>query len=142
MTILNKAWEETQIKVFSRWGAKNLMERNISFESLRTEFEDGVKLLNLLEIIGKEQISNGRWHKAPKNRYQMLENVNMALDYVQKEKKIKLIGIHADDIVDKNLKLTLGLIWSCINKFQIEDISVEEQTARNALLQWFKDMMV
>ncbi|KAK8884573.1 hypothetical protein M9Y10_043687 [Tritrichomonas musculus] len=138
MTILNKAWEETQIKVFSRWCAKYLMERNIPFESLRTEFENGVKLINLLEIIGKEQIAGGRWHKQPKNRYQQLENVNMALDYVQKEKKVKLIGIHADDIVDKNLKLTLGLIWSCINKFQIEDISVEEQTARNALLQWCK----
>lgn len=138
MTILNKAWEETQIKVFSRWCQKILMERNIPFESLRTEFTDGVKLINLLEILGKEQIAGGRWHKQPKNRYQTLENVNMALDYITKEKKIKLIGIHADDIVDTNLKLTLGLIWSCINKFQIEDISVEEQTARNALLQWCK----
>ncbi|OHT09387.1 hypothetical protein TRFO_21709 [Tritrichomonas foetus] len=62
----------------------------------------------------------------------------MALQFVTEEKKIKLIGIHPDDIVDGNLKLTLGLIWSCINKFQIEDISVEEQTARNALLQWCK----
>jgi len=29
------------------------------------------------------------------------------------------------DIVDKNLKLILGLIWTIIQRFQIEDISEE-----------------
>ena len=135
--ILNKSWEETQIKVFSRWCAKHLKVRNISFESLRNEFSDGVKLINLLEIIGNEKM-DGRWHAHPKNRFQMLENTQLAIHYITDIKKIKLIGIHPEDIVDCNLKLTLGLIWSCILKFVIEDISVEEATARDALLIWCK----
>lgn len=135
--ILNKSWEETQIKVFSRWCAKHLKVRNIPFESLKNEFSDGVKLINLLEIIGNEKM-DGKWHAKPKNRYQMLENCQLAIHYVTDIKKIKLIGIHPEDIVDCNLKLTLGLIWSCINKFVIEDISVEEATARDALLIWCK----
>lgn len=135
--ILNKAWEETQIKVFSRWCAKHLRVRNIPFETLRTEFSNGVKLINLLEIIGGEKM-DGRWHANPKNRFQMLENCQLAIHYITEIKKIKLIGIHPEDIVDCNLKLTLGLIWSCILKFVIEDISVEEATARDALLIWCK----
>ena len=133
---LNKDWEKTQIKVFSRWCAKHLATRGISFDDV-TEFSNGVKLINLLEIVGKEPIQ-GRWHKEPKNRYQEIENCSKAIDYVTKTKGIKLIGIGPDDIVDKNIKLTLGLTWSCINKFQIEDISVEEATARDALLIWCK----
>ncbi|KAH0792888.1 putative alpha-actinin [Histomonas meleagridis] len=136
MTILDKGWERTQIKVFSRWCAKHLRTRGIKFEDVTTEFEDGVKLIQLLEIIGKEPVK-GKWHRECKNKYHKIENVNMAIQYI-KDKGIKLTNIQADDIVDKNLKLTLGLTWSCINKFQIEDISVEEATARDALLIWCK----
>ncbi|OHT12277.1 putative alpha-actinin [Tritrichomonas foetus] len=135
--ILNKSWEVTQIKVFSRWCAKHLRTRKLEFETIEKDFSDGVKLINLLEVIGKEKM-DGRWHAAPKNRFQKLENIQLAIHYITDLKKIKLIGIHPEDIVDCNLKLTLGLIWSCINKFVIEDISVEEATARDALLIWCK----
>ncbi|KAH0797451.1 putative alpha-actinin [Histomonas meleagridis] len=135
MTILDKGWERTQIKVFSRWCAKHLATKGIKFESVLDEFADGVKLIQLLEIIGKEPIT-GKWHQECKNRYHMIENVGMAIDYITNKKGIKLVNISPDDIVDKNTKLTLGLTWSCINKFAIEDISVEEATARAALLIW------
>ena len=134
--VLIKNWEKTQIKVFSRWCAKHLRTRGIKFEDVTTEFEDGIKLINLLEIIGKEPVK-GKWHKECKNKYHKLENVGIAIEYI-KNKGIKLTNIQPEDIVQKNLKLTLGLTWSCINKFQIEDISVEEATARDALLIWCK----
>ncbi|KAH0786702.1 putative alpha-actinin [Histomonas meleagridis] len=54
----------------------------------------------------------------------------MAIDYITNKKGIKLVNISADELVDKNPKLPLGLTWSCINRFAIEDISVEEATAR------------
>jgi len=79
----------------------------------------------------------GKWNKTPKNRFQQRENVLKAFEYIE-SKGIKLTGIQPDAIVDKNMKLTLGLTWSCINKFQIEEISVEEATARDALLLWCK----
>jgi len=121
---------------------KYLKERGIPFESVTDEFKDGVKLCNLLEIIGKDPIAK-KWHKTvdPKSvrcQYLALENCSAAIDYITNVKKISLVGIHDNDIVDGNLKMTLGLIWSCINKFQIEEISVEEKTARDALLLWCK----
>lgn len=36
---------------------------------------------------------------------------------------------HAE-IVDGNLKMTLGMVWTIILRFAIQDISVEEMTAK------------
>ena len=135
--LLNRSWEDTQIKVFGRWVQKHLKTKGIDFPDLTTGFENGVNLITLLEVIGKEPVA-AKYHKTPKMRVQMLENVDSALKYIQEVKKIRLVGIGSNDIVDKNVKLTLGLSWSIINKFQIEDISVEEATARDALLIWSK----
>ncbi|XP_076364796.1 plectin-like isoform X2 [Tachypleus tridentatus] len=71
-------------------------------------------------------------------RFHMLQNVQIALDFL-KYRKIKLVNIRADDIVDANPKLTLGLIWTIILHFQISDIIGQTDkvlTAREALLLW------
>lgn len=43
---------------------------------------------------------------------------------------VKLVSIGAEEIVDGNLKMTLGMIWTIILRFAIQDISVEEMTAK------------
>ncbi|KAH8339934.1 hypothetical protein KR067_002877 [Drosophila pandora] len=53
-----------------------------------------------------------------KMRFHMLQNAQMALDFLR-YKKIKLVNIRAEDIVDGNPKLTLGLIWTIILHFQL-----------------------
>jgi hypothetical protein len=40
------------------------------------------------------------------------------------------------EIVDGNLKMTLGMVWTIILRFAIQDISVEEMTAKEGLLLW------
>lgn len=54
-----------------------------------------------------------------KMRVHKLQNVQKALDFLQKEKKIKLVNIRNDEIVDGNQKLILGLIWTLILHFQV-----------------------
>lgn len=51
---------------------------------------------------------------------------------------VKLVSIGAEEIVDGNLKMTLGMIWTIILRFAIQDISVEEMTAKVKLqsLSW------
>lgn len=61
--------------------------------------------------------------------------MNKALDFIA-SKGVKLVSIGAEEIVDGNLKMTLGMIWTIILRFAIQDISVEEMTAKEGLLLW------
>uniref|UniRef100_A0A336LMR8 CSON012850 protein n=1 Tax=Culicoides sonorensis TaxID=179676 RepID=A0A336LMR8_CULSO len=79
------------------------------FEDLR----DGHNLLSLLEVLSGEHLPREKG----KMRFHMLQNAQMALDFLR-YKKIKLVNIRAEDIVDGNPKLTLGLIWTIILHFQ------------------------
>ena len=40
------------------------------------------------------------------------------------------------EIVDNNLKMILGMVWTLILRFEIQDISLEEMSAKDALLLW------
>ena len=55
--------------------------------------------------------------------------------------KVNLENIGSEDIVDGNPRLTLGLIWTIILRFEIEDIQLEDESsemrsAKEALLLW------
>lgn len=64
-------------------------------------------------------------------------NVGKSLDYLKK-KKVQMENIGPNDIVDGHPSLTLGLLWTLILRFQIQDISVDELSAKDALLLWVK----
>ena len=55
-----------------------------------------------------------------KNRFHRLQNVRFALEFLNK-RKVRLVNIRAEDIVDGNPKLILGLIWSIILHFQVSN---------------------
>jgi len=67
-------------------------------------------------------------------RIQKVINVGQSLKFV--ENSVKLVGIGAEDIVDGNLTLILGFIWTIILRYQIQDISEEELSAKEGLLLW------
>lgn len=52
-------------------------------------------------------------------RIHCLENVDKALQFL-KEQKVHLENMGSHDIVDGNHRLTLGLIWTIILRFQVE----------------------
>jgi hypothetical protein len=68
-------------------------------------------------------------------RLQKIENANKALEFI-KRRGVALTNIGAEDIVDSNEKLILGLIWSIILRFSIASISEEGLTAKEGLLLW------
>uniref|UniRef100_T1HN52 Calponin-homology (CH) domain-containing protein n=1 Tax=Rhodnius prolixus TaxID=13249 RepID=T1HN52_RHOPR len=51
-------------------------------------------------------------------RFHCLQNVELVLNFLR-YKKIKLVNIRPEDIVDGNPKLTLGLIWTIILHYQV-----------------------
>ncbi|PWN93150.1 hypothetical protein FA10DRAFT_263846 [Acaromyces ingoldii] len=131
---LDRGWEETQAKTFCKWLNTKLESRSIPpMVSLATDLSDGVRLIELMEIMGDTSL--GRFYKQPKMRVQMAENVNKALEFI-KSRGVVLTNVGAEDIVDGNLKLILGMIWTLILRFTIADISEEGVNAKEGLLLW------
>ncbi|XP_037914653.1 dystonin isoform X31 [Hermetia illucens] len=123
-----------QKKTFTKWVNKHLKKASRRVDDLFEDLRDGDNLLSLLEVLSGEHLPREKG----KMRFHMLQNVQMALDFLR-FKKIKLVNIRAEDIVDGNPKLTLGLIWTIILHFQISDIVVGKEdnvSARDALLRW------
>lgn len=132
--LLDKEWERTQIKTFTNWINTKLKQRGCkTISNLDTDLSTGERLIELLEIIGNESL--GRYNKNPKLRLKSIENVNKALEFI-KNRGVNLTNIGAEDIVDSNPKLILGLIWTIILRFTIAEISEEGLNAKEGLLLW------
>ena len=98
-----------------------------------TDLSDGIILIHLLEVLSNESL--GRYASNPKLRVQRFENVNKSLEFI-KSRGIQMTNIGAEDVVDGNRKIILGLIWTLILRFTISDISEEGMTAKEGLLLW------
>ena len=70
-------------------------------------------------------------------RFHKLQNVETSLDLL-KRKKIRLVNIRNDDIVDGNPKLILGLIWTIILNFEISHDPEGQASAKANLIDWAK----
>ncbi|KAK4294494.1 hypothetical protein Pmani_019664 [Petrolisthes manimaculis] len=117
---------------FTAWCNSHLRKAGTLIESIEEEFRNGLKLMLLLEVISGETLPKP---DRGKMRFHKIANVNKALDFIA-SKGVKLVSIGAEEIVDGNLKMTLGMIWTIILRFAIQDISVEEMTAKEGLLLW------
>ncbi|KFD52473.1 hypothetical protein M513_06670 [Trichuris suis] len=129
-----------QKKTFTKWCNSYLNRAHLEIIDLFTDLCDGILLLKLLEIISGDKLG-----KANRGRMRVhkIENLNRVLEYL-KRKRIQLENIGAEDILDANPRLILGLIWTIILRFQIEDIEIEvdenesseKKFAKDALLLW------
>jgi len=133
MSDVKAKWEAMQIKTFTKWCNMHLAKKGESIENLTQDFRNGVKLIQLLEVIGEASL--GRYNKNPKMRVQQIENLNKALMFI-KERGVVLASIGSEDICDGNVKLTLGMIWTIILRFAINELSEEGLSARQGLLVW------
>lgn len=52
------------------------------------------------------------------------------------ERNVQLVSIGPEDIVDGNVKLTLGMVWTIILRFAISELSEEGLSAKQGLLLW------
>ncbi|CAG5866770.1 unnamed protein product [Menidia menidia] len=119
-------------KTFTAWCNSHLRKAGTQIENIEEDFRDGLKLMLLLEVISGERLAKP---ERGKMRVHKISNVNKALDFIA-SKGVKLVSIGAEEIVDGNAKMTLGMIWTIILRFAIQDISVEETSAKEGLLLW------
>ncbi len=116
-----------------------MVRANSRITDLYTDLRDGKNLIKLLEILSGERLPKVTKGKM---RIHCLENVDKALQFLLREQRVHLENLGSHDIVDGNPRLTLGLIWTIILRFQIQDITIEEvdnqetKSAKDALLLW------
>ncbi|XP_065511144.1 spectrin beta chain, non-erythrocytic 4 isoform X4 [Caloenas nicobarica] len=130
--------DAVQKKTFTKWVNSHLARVSCRIGDLYADLRDGFVLTRLLEVLSGEQLpkpTRGRM------RIHSLENVDKALQFL-KEQRVHLENVGSHDIVDGNHRLTLGLIWTIILRFQIQVIKIktednrETRSAKDALLLW------
>lgn len=130
--------ESVQKKTFTKWVNSHLSRVGCKIQDLYVDLRDGKMLIKLLEVLSGERLPNPTKGKM---RIHCLENVDKSLTFLN-EQRVHLENMGAHDIVDGNPRLTLGLIWTIILRFQIQDITVEQvdsseiKSAKDALLLW------
>ncbi|CAF95123.1 unnamed protein product, partial [Tetraodon nigroviridis] len=196
-------WKKIQQNTFTRWCNEHLKCVNKRIADLQKDLSDGLRLIGLLEVLSQKKMFR-KFHCRPNFRQMKLENVSVALEFLERE-HIKLVSIeqlttaakkrrpqrglqrpqqdlgqmNPDDlisgwsvgpaaglmwtcldpgltcdgvrdskaIVDGNLKLILGLIWTLILHFSIsmpmwgdeDDEDAKKLTPKQRLLGWIQN---
>ncbi|KAI4827415.1 hypothetical protein KUCAC02_030810 [Chaenocephalus aceratus] len=117
-------WKKIQQNTFTRWSNEHLKCVNKRIVDLQTDLGDGLRLIALLEVLS---------HK------------KMYRNFLDKE-NIKLVSIDSKAIVDGNLKLILGMVWTLILHYSIsmpvwegEEEEAESKTPKQRLLGWIQN---
>ncbi|XP_024125017.1 filamin-B isoform X2 [Oryzias melastigma] len=136
-------WKKIQQNTFTRWINEHLKCVNKRIMDLQCDLSDGLRLIALLEVLSHKSMYR-KYHPRPTFRQMKLENVSVALEFLERE-NIKLVSIDSKAIVDGNLKLILGLVWTLILHYSIsmpmwegEDEEAESKTPKQRLLGWIQ----
>ncbi|XP_024140416.1 filamin-C isoform X1 [Oryzias melastigma] len=137
-------WKKIQQNTFTRWCNEHLKVINKRIQDLQRDLSDGLKLIGLLEVLSQKKMFR-KFHCRPNFRQMKLENVSVALEFLERE-HIRLVSIDSKAIVDGNLKLILGLIWTLILHYSIsmpmwedEDDDAKKLTPKQRLLGWIQN---
>ncbi|XP_035281892.1 filamin-C isoform X9 [Anguilla anguilla] len=138
-------WKKIQQNTFTRWCNEHLKCMNKRINDLQKDLSDGLKLIGLLEVLSQKKMYR-KYHARPNFRQMKLENVSVALEFLERE-HIKLVSIDSKAIVDGNLKLILGLIWTLILHYSIsmpmwedeDDEDAKKLTPKQRLLGWIQN---
>lgn len=133
-----------QTKVFRKWCNLHLAKAegadDLVMEDLSDDLSSGVKLLKLLEVLSGKTVRDvaGRpINMKPKMRIHLMENCSLIFKFVQKE-GMRVVNIGAEDIVDANQMLILGLIWTAMLHYTASD-SQEQKNKKAAVLSWCQE---
>ncbi|XP_074921846.1 nesprin-2 [Chelonoidis abingdonii] len=112
--------EYIQKKTFTSWINLQLAKHTPPsvISDLYTDVKEGCVLLDLLEVLSGQQLPREKGC----NTFQCRSNIENALKFL-KSKSIKLINIHVADIIEGKPSIVLGLIWTIILHFHIEELA-------------------
>ncbi|KAI4887311.1 hypothetical protein NFI96_014686, partial [Prochilodus magdalenae] len=138
-------WKKIQQNTFTRWCNEHLKCVNKRIADLQLDLSDGLRLIALLEVLSQKKMYR-KYHPRPTFRQMKLENVSVALEFLDRE-NIRLVSIDSKAIVDGNLKLILGMVWTLILHYSIsmpvwedeDDEEAKKATPKQRLLGWIQN---
>lgn len=141
----DQAWQVVQEKAFTAWLNETLAAANMSkIKDLRSDIGDGTRLVQFLEVLAQKKITT-RLETKITTRIQKIQNLHIALKFMESEMGIKNPGCSAEDLADAEtnpgaVKMVLGLLWTLYRKYRIAVISVQDKSSEEGLLLWVKNV--
>ncbi|KAK3581685.1 hypothetical protein CHS0354_022615 [Potamilus streckersoni] len=111
----NVQWVEIQRNTFKNWVNEQLKSRGLRAVDIRTDFEDGLYLIALVEILQRRKLQGVVEH--PTHRYEKLHNITMALDAIAKD-NVTIINIVTRPIIYQTISIDDRSVGLRIKLFQ------------------------
>ncbi|EGC39302.1 hypothetical protein DICPUDRAFT_52744 [Dictyostelium purpureum] len=135
---LNKEWEKVQEMAFTSWVNSVLEKRGVNkISDVSTDLSDGVKLIYFLESVSGKKFPK-KFDLEPKTRIMRVQNLHLAMLFIDEDLKIKVQGVAAEEFVDNNKKMILGFLWTLYRKYRISVINEGDKSSEEGLLAWCK----
>lgn len=100
-------WKRIQQNTFTRWVNEHLKTANKHINDLETDLSDGLGLVTLIEVLAEKRLP--KHNKKPNFRSQKLENVSVALKFLDDE-GIRIVNIG-------EYKLSRQLLFFAISEY-------------------------
>jgi len=127
------------------WSNTFLSKRKLKAEVLEKDFADGVLLINLVEAVFGANL--GKFNMTPKMAIHKMENIGKAFEWLEKELKIIMQGIDPNDLVKKQEKPTVTVLWNIMFGSAMRGLGAQtggDQSAasmKDTLLKWVNEVL-
>ncbi|KYR00608.1 cortexillin II [Tieghemostelium lacteum] len=136
--LMNREWERVQELAFTSWVNGVLEKKGVNkISDVSQDLADGVKLIYFLESISGKKFPK-KFDLEPKTRILRVQNLHLAMVFVDEDLKIKVQGVAAEEFVDCNKKMILGFLWTLYRKYRISVINEGDKSSEEGLLAWVK----
>jgi len=109
-------------------------------DDITKDFKDGVKLINLLEILSGQSL--GKYVIKCKIPPHNLGNINLAINWMCQTERIRgFCGWDATDIMKGNIRVLLGITWILILHYELQPFAAEPLNLRETLILWLNEQI-
>jgi len=148
MSKKESTWVRVQELAFTAWMDETLKKRNMEVKDLSVDLADGLRLINFFELLCGHQMTD-KYDKVPTNRIQKINNLSLALRFMERNCGVKSPGCSVEDIIDadtKGIKLILGMLYVLYRKYRMRvdlgDSGGSKKTREeDMLLEWVRTVL-
>lgn len=102
-------WKRIQQNTFTRWANEHLKSVSKHIGNLETDLSDGLRLIALIEVLSGKRLP--KHNKRPNFRSQKLENVSVALQFLERTENIRIVNIGELQRAASCSSLSLSWLW-------------------------------